>query len=149
MGDQNYTASFTTKKTPEEVFKAITNVRSWWSGEIVGDTETLGDEFVYSYKDIHRSKQKITELVPGKKVVWHVLEAHLSFVKDSAEWVGTDIVFEISIQDGKTYLTFTHIGLTPAFACYGACSNGWEAFIIGNLQNFISTGKVPPNPFEK
>ena len=36
MNEQNLTLAFTTDKTPEEAFAAITNVRAWWSGEIEG-----------------------------------------------------------------------------------------------------------------
>ena len=96
MSEQNFTVAFSVDQTPEEVFDAINNVRGWWSGEIIGATDKLGAEFTYSVPDAHRSKQKITEFVPGKKVVWHVLDAHLSFVKDKDEWKGTDIVFEIA-----------------------------------------------------
>ena len=38
----------------------------------------------------------ITELVPGKKVVWHVSDSQLNFEKDKSEWTGTEIVFEIN-----------------------------------------------------
>src|ERR1022692_1654927 len=55
-----------------------------------------------------KSTQQVTEFVPGKKVVWHVTDAELTFVKDKTEWIGTDIVFEIARKDGKTELRFTH-----------------------------------------
>src|SRR5260370_35543280 len=60
-------------------------------------------------------------MIPGKKVVWHVLGSHINFVKDKTEWKGTDIVFEITKKDDKTELRFTHVGLVPAFECYGDC----------------------------
>src|SRR6266852_2271523 len=86
MKDQNYSISLAVDQSPEQVFNAINNVRGWWSGEIEGETDKLGAEFTYRYQDMHRSKQKITELVPGKKVVWHVLDRSLSFLKDKSEW---------------------------------------------------------------
>src|SRR5262249_39921984 len=48
-----------------------------------------------------------------------------NFVKNRTEWNGTDIVFEIDRKNGKTELRFTHVGLVPAFECYGDCSGAW------------------------
>ena len=47
MKNQNYSISFTVDQSPEQVFKAINNVRRWWSGEIEGETDKLGAEFTY------------------------------------------------------------------------------------------------------
>jgi hypothetical protein len=68
MSNQNFTTTFTVDQTPEEAFAAINNVRGWWPGEIEGSTDKLGDEFTYRYEDVHYSKQKITELISGKKL---------------------------------------------------------------------------------
>ncbi len=145
MDTQSFTTSFTVDRSPKEVFDAINNVRGWWSGEIEGRTDALGAEFTYSYKDVHRSTQKITEFVPGKKVVWHVSEAQLNFVKDKDEWNGTEIVFEIGRKEGKTQVRFTHVGLVPAFECYGGCSGAWGFYIDDSLRTLITTGKGQPN----
>src|SRR5580698_4814213 len=85
MKDQNFTASFTVDKTPEEAFKAIRNINAWWSEEIVGRTEKVGDVFEYHYKDIHRCNMKMTESVPGKRVAWLVTDNHFNFVDDKTE----------------------------------------------------------------
>jgi hypothetical protein len=95
LKDQSYAAAFTVDQTPEEAFAAINNVRGWWSGNIEGKTDKLGEVFTYRYEDVHYSKQKITEMIPNKRVVWQVLEAKLNFVKDKDEWNGTKIVFDI------------------------------------------------------
>jgi hypothetical protein len=143
--DLNFTTSIRVNKTPEEVFDAINNVRGWWIGEIEGSTDKIGDEFAYHYKDIHYSKQKITELIPGKRVVWHVLDANLSFVMVNDEWKGTYIVFDISKKGDKTEVVFTHIGLVPILLCFERCSNGWSFYINKSLKSFINTGKGDPN----
>jgi hypothetical protein len=149
MNNQNFTAAFTVDQTPEEVFAAINSVRAWWSGEFEGRTDKLGEEFTYRYKEIHYSKQRITEFIPGKKVVWHILDSSLNFVKDKSEWNGTDVVFEITRKDGKTELRFTHAGLVPAFECYGGCSGAWGFYINDSLRSLITTGKRQPNPKER
>jgi len=147
MQSENFTTSFLVGQNPIEVFAAINNVRGWWSGEIEGETDKAGAEFTYRVPDIHLSRQKITEFIPGKKIVWHVLDASLSFVKDKSEWKNTDIVFEIVNNGNKTEVRFTHIGLTQANECYDDCSNGWGLLVNGNLQKLITTGKVQPSPW--
>jgi uncharacterized protein YndB with AHSA1/START domain len=147
-GSRGFTTSLTVNQSPHEVFDAVTNVRGWWSGEIEGETDKLGAEFTYRYKGLHRSTQKITELVPGKKVVWHVADARLEFVKDKTEWNGTDVVFEIARKGGKTELRFTHVGLLPAFECYGDCSGAWGFYVNESLHSLITTGKGDPNTKE-
>ncbi|MGA2575025.1 MAG: SRPBCC domain-containing protein [Bryobacteraceae bacterium] len=145
MKTNDYTTSFTVDQTPEEVFDAINNVRGWWSEEIDGSTDELGAEFTFHYKNVHRTTQKITELAPGKKAVWHVVESHINFVEEKTEWKGTDIVFEIAKKDDKTELRFTHVGLVPAFECYGDCSGAWGFYINDSLRSLITTGKGQPN----
>jgi hypothetical protein len=146
---QSLTYAFTVDQTPEEAFAAINNVRGWWSGEIDGGTDKLGDEFTYRYQDVHYSKQRLTQLIPGKKVVWLVLDSYLKFVKDKAEWNGTEIMFEVSKNGQKTEVRFTHLGLVPEVECFGACSNAWGFYINGSLRSLITTGKGEPNQMEK
>jgi len=129
------------QQSPQEVFAAINNVRGWWSGEIDGNTQRPGDEFTYRHTDVHRSRQKITESIPGQRVVWQVVDSHLKFTRDPSEWTGTEIVFEITRKNGKTEVRFTHVGLVPAVECFDACSNAWSSLVNGSLRDLIATGK--------
>jgi len=149
MKDQNLNYSFTVDQTPEEAFAAINNVRGWWSGDIDGSTDKLGAGFTYRYKDMHYSKQKIAELVPGKKIVWLVVDSYLSFIENKSEWNGTKVIFEISRKGSKTEVRFTHEGLVPDHECFKACSSAWGFYVTSSLKNLIATGKGEPNKKEE
>jgi len=146
--EAGFTTAFTLDLSPQQVFDGINDVRAWWSGEIEGSTDVLGAEFTYRYKDVHRSTQRITELVPGKRVVWHVTDAFLSFVEDKTEWNGTDITFDITKKGRKTEVRFTHVGLVPRCECYGGCSGAWSFYINESLRSFLTTGRGAPNEKE-
>lgn len=141
----DFTTGITVDQTPEEVFSAVRNVRGWWSEEIVGDTANLDDEFLLKYADVHRCRIKLTEVVPNEKIVWKVLENYFSFTKDTSEWTGDEIIFEITETDGKTKLRFTQKGLRPENECYDVCSNAWGNYVQNSLRSLITTGKGQPN----
>ena len=145
MENKNFTVTLLVDQTPEEAFNAINNVRGWWSEEIEGKTENPGEEFCYHYLDVHRCKIKIIEAVAGKRVVWHVLDNYFNFTTDKSEWTGTEMIFDISAQDNKTKIQFTHVGLVPEYECYNACVNGWTQYVQHSLLSLITTGKGQPN----
>ena len=101
MATQDFHSTFTVPQPPEEVFAAITDPQKWWTGDIDGTAHEIGDEFSYRYGDVHYSKQKVTDLEPGQRIVWQVVESHLPGNDDPEEWTGTQITFEISRQEGQ------------------------------------------------
>jgi hypothetical protein len=143
MATTNFTTTIAVDNSASEVFNAINNVRDWWQGEIEGNTNKLNDEFTYRMGEIHYSKQQIVEFIPNEKVVWLVTDSKLNPLKfkDESEWTGTKIVFEIAEVNNKTQVRFTHIGLIPAFECYGDCSWAWGQLIEESLFSLITTGK--------
>jgi len=144
MTQSDFSRTILVDQTPKEVFNAINNVRGWWSENIEGNTDKLNAVFNYHYKDVHICKMKITEFIPGKKVVWDVLNNYFSFTKDNSEWKGTKIIFDISEKDGKTQLVFTHKGLVPTYECYDVCNDAWSNYINNSLHSLITTGKGQP-----
>lgn len=145
MSTTDFTLTILVDQSPGEAFRAINNVRGWWSEEIEGSTDKLNEEFRYHYEDLHRCRIKLTELIPDKKVAWLVMENYFKFTKDKTEWTGTKIIFEITERGGKTEIRFTHLGLVPEYECFGICSNAWTTYIQNSLRNLITTGKGKPN----
>ncbi|MBO9681246.1 MAG: SRPBCC domain-containing protein [Flavisolibacter sp.] len=147
MNTENFATTILVDQSPQEVFDAINNVRGWWSGEIEGITDTPGAEFTYTVPGVHYSRQRITEFISGKKIVWNVVDAELNFVNNKTEWKGTSISFDIAKKGDKTEVRFTHAGLEPAQECYKDCSNAWGLLINGNLKNLIVSGEHQPSPW--
>ncbi len=145
---KDYTKTFVVAQSPEQVFAAINDVRGWWSEDIEGDTDRLGAVFTFRYQNLHRSKHAISELVPGEKVVWHIVDADINFVKNKSEWDGTDVVFRIRRKGDQTEVRFTHVGLVPTIECYGDCSGAW-GFHLDSLRKLIETGVGEPNTKER
>ena len=144
MKKQDYNINITVDATAQEAFKAINSVTKWWTENLEGSSKKLNDEFTVRFDDVHVSKQKLVEVIPGKKVVWLVTDSKLNFVKDKQEWTNTKISFDIAGKAGKTQIRFTHIGLVPEVECYNGCSNAWGLYIKGSLFKLLTEGKGAP-----
>ena len=147
MEQKNISATLLFDQAPEDVFNAITNVRAWWSGyhseEIMGETGKLNDEFTFrAAGGVHCSKQKLVEVISGRRIVWLVTDSELSFLKNKNEWTGTKVIFDISKKGHRTQLVFTHEGLTPEAECYDSCSPAWTQYLQNKLQPLIANGDV-------
>jgi len=145
MKTSDFAITLLVDQTPGEVFRAINNVRGWWTEDMEGNSKKMNDEFtVRFFDDIHVSTQKLVEVVPKKKVVWLVTKSQLNFLDNKKEWTGTKIRFELAENDGKTQIHFTHLGLVPESECYKDCSVGWKRYITGSLLPLITIGKGMP-----
>jgi hypothetical protein len=141
MKKQSFKFSCTTSKTIHEVFTHLIDPRNWWVGlfgeTIEGESNHVNDEFSFRAGDgAHYSNQKLTELVTDKKIAWLVTESNLSFLKNTNEWAGTKIGFDIEEEGGKTKITFSHDGLVPQIECYGGCSGAWTQY-LQNLKEHL------------
>jgi hypothetical protein len=95
MQNKSYTATVEAQP-PEVVFNHINDVSKWWSKDFEGSSIKLNDEFVICHPGWHYSKQKLIEIIPGKKVVWLVTDSELDWLeKDKHEWTNTKMVFEL------------------------------------------------------
>jgi activator of Hsp90 ATPase-like protein len=141
MKDKSYTVSIEVAATQQHVFDCLTDVSKWWAGgDLKGNSTKPGDEFTVIHGTVHYSKQKLTEVIPGRKMVWMVTESKLDWLKNRDEWTNTKMIFEIIPKGDMTELRFTNEGLVPEKECYARCTEGWDMVIRENLYNFITKG---------
>lgn len=150
MTDHDLSITFFVDQTPEAAFAAIRDVTRWWGEGIEGSTAALGDVFDYRHEELHRSRQRLVDVVPARRLEWLVLDdAWLSFVADRAEWKGTRLRFELVPQPDGTEVRFTHVGLDRTHECFDTCSKAWGFYVGESLRSLIETGKGKPDSREK
>ncbi len=142
MSSQHYQYSFTSSKSPADVFSHLINPRNWWVGlygeKIEGESKAVNDQFSFLAGDgVHYSNQQLTTAEADKKIVWLVTESNLSFLKNTNEWAGTHIGFDIGQEGGITKVTFNHEGLIPDMECYENCTGAWTRY----MQNLAASLK--------
>jgi hypothetical protein len=140
----NFITTLSVQRTPGDVFNVVLNVRAWWSGlygeSFEGKWEKQGDEFGFlAGLGAHHTKQKLVELVPGKKVVWLVTAADVSFEIKGMNGMELRFASRSSGEEDKTKIVFTHTGLILEFECYASCAPAWTRYIHESLTNALST----------
>jgi hypothetical protein len=143
MNDQSYRTTIRIANAPQDVFNRINDVSSWWTKDFECSSRKLNDEFRICHPWLRYSKQKLVEIIPGKKIVWLVTESKLDWIEhNKEEWTNTRMVFDINLKGDKTVLYFTHEGLSPEKESYARCAESWNIVIKDWLFNFITAGKT-------
>jgi hypothetical protein len=143
MEKKDFHLTITVNASPEEAIKKINQVNLWWAKKVIGKSEVLDDKFTVDFGKTFVDFQ-LSELIPNKKVVWKVTDCNLDWINDKKEWNNTEVVFEVSSEDNKTKIDFTHIGLVPGIECYNDCEEGWTGHVTNSLVKFIDEGKGMP-----
>src|SRR5215475_6411138 len=118
MENKNYHRAIMVNASPDEAIKKISQLNFWWKKDFSGSAEKLNDKFVVPFGENSFVDFVVSEMVPGKKVVWKVTDCYLPWFNDKKEWNNTEVVFEISSENNKTNIDFTHFGLIPGIECY-------------------------------
>ncbi len=135
------------KAPVDQVYKALTTLDGlarWWTEEVSGDTRVGGKiDFRFRTKSgelLGGMTMNVQELDENKTVGWRCVEG-------PAEWVGTDITFQLSEQDGQTILLFGHRNWREATESTYHCSMKWATFLL-SLREYLETGRGRPSPHD-
>lgn len=137
MKNENYHKTIMVNGSAKEAMKKIGMIDQWWRKDFKGTVEKLNDTFRVPFGEPSYVDFKVTEFTPSKKMVWNVTDCYLQWFQDKKEWNNTNLIFQLSEQNGKTKIDFTHEGLVPEIECYEICEKGWNGHIDG-LKNYIN-----------
>jgi hypothetical protein len=141
---QDYSSTVTAKVTPEQAFERIGRVADWWTRAFSGAAQKVGDAFTVRFGETFVDFE-VSEVVPGKKVVWQVTDCNLHWINDKKEWKGTSVVWEASPDGGATWVKMTHVGLVPGVECYDSCKPGWDFFVGESLRKLLAENRGLPD----
>jgi uncharacterized protein YndB with AHSA1/START domain len=135
------------RSTSAEVYKALSSINglaNWWTEEVEG-SEQVGGKIDFTFRsetgDIKgKMTMEVRELNPQEKVGWRCVDG-------PAEWIGTEITFEFSEQDGQIIIIFGHRNWREAVEFTAHCSMKWAVFLL-SLREYIETGKGRPSPHD-
>ena len=133
------------KAPAAEVYNAVATtegVAGWWTKETTGSSKpggTIDVRFLTPHgKEIGAMAMEVVDLEPDRRVHWR-------FSKGPAEWVGTDVTFDIS-QDGQyTVVIFGHRNWREPVEFMAHCSMKWATFML-SLRELVETGRGKPSP---
>jgi uncharacterized protein YndB with AHSA1/START domain len=126
------------------VYKALTTLDDlghWWTEEVAGDA-AVGGKIAFSFLTksgdlLGRMVMEVQELGDNKNVHWRCVEG-------PEEWLGTDITFQLSEQDGQTIVLFGHRNWREAVEATYHCSMKWATFLL-SLREYVETGTGKPS----
>ena len=135
------------KSPAAQVYKAVTSIEGlsrWWTEETTGKENIGGKiEFVFRTEtgDIKgKMVMEVTKLVPEKHAGWRCVDG-------PPEWIGTNITFDLSVQDGQTIVLFGHRNWRESGEFMAHCSMKWGVFLL-SLREYVETGKGKPSPHD-
>lgn len=129
----------------DEVYAALTTINGlagWWTERTTGDGE-VGGVIQFRFEGapaLGGFDMKVLDAEPGELVLWEVIDG-------PEEWLGTQIRFELSREDGFTIVLFSHEGWSEPIPFLHHCSTRWATYLM-SLKSFVETGTGQPSPHE-
>ncbi|WP_067454281.1 SRPBCC family protein [Actinomadura macra] len=130
------------KSSTAEVYTALTTVEGlagWWTTDTQGEGDNVDGVLKFRF-EAGGFDMKIRELVPGKRVLWEVLDG-------PGEWIGTQVSWDLDQADEHAIVLFKHEGWKEPVESMHHCSTKWAIFLM-SLKSLVETGKGAPAPHD-
>lgn len=125
-----------------EALSTVEGIASWWTKNTTGFSkpgEKVNVRFLEpDGKEKGSMDFEVIELVPKSKVQWR-------FTAGPAEWIGTDVIFDLSQDGDYTIVLFNHKNWRELVEFTYHCSMKWAIFML-SLKELLETGEGRPSP---
>jgi uncharacterized protein YndB with AHSA1/START domain len=133
------------QSTPAAVYNAISTIDGlahWWTEEVAGET-AVGGKIRFTFRSATGDVKgemgmEVQEAHPPSGLRWICVEG-------PEEWIGTQISYDLSEQDGQVILLFGHRNWREPVEFMAHCSMKWAVFLL-SLREYVETGKGKPSP---
>lgn len=133
------------KAPAARVYAAIATLEGlarWWTEDVTG-SDQVGGRITFTFRtptgDLKGAMvMEVQQLSPDNLVRWRCVDG-------PAEWVGTEITYELSQGDDQTIVGFGHRHWREALDFTAHCSMKWATFLL-SLRASVETGSGQPSP---
>lgn len=129
----------------DEVYRALTTpegLAGWWTDDVRGEggpSGTLGFRFAGA-PEPGGFDMLVLESQPADRVLWEVVDG-------PAEWIGTQVSWDLSTSGEYTIVLFAHRGWREPVEFMHHCSTKWATFLM-SLKELVETGAGAPAPHD-
>lgn len=123
----------------------VSGIAGWWTRETSGSSAKKGDTVDVRFSAPDGSEKgrmafDVTELDPDRRVQWR-------FRSGPEEWIGTEVVFDLSQQGDQTIVLFSHRNWREQVEFMSHCSMKWATFLL-SLRELVEAGAGRPSPHD-
>jgi len=117
-------------------------VAGWWTKE-TSERSTQGGSLQVLFRspagdELGRMAFDVVQLTANQDVRWR-------FTSGPAEWIGTEVTFNLSPAGDQTVVLFGHRNWREAVEFTAHCSMKWATFLL-SLRSLVETGTGRPAP---
>jgi uncharacterized protein YndB with AHSA1/START domain len=128
-----------------EALSTASGIAAWWTEETTGESQSGGTVVTVAFRsptgdEIGGMEFDVLKPSSNQEVRWR-------FKSGPAEWIGTDVTFNLSQEGDCTLVLFGHRNWREPVEFMAHCSMKWATFLL-SLRQLVETGTGKPAPHD-